>query len=195
MADGTIIFNQRWQGQVIQNVTVWSNIPTTPQDRQSLADALRGSWATLLAIRQHGLWSLESVTFLYNESLPFYSVEVPFTAGVLNGGHTADALPSQAALLVSTQIVAPPPNRGRVYISGMTEADTLNGQFIQGALDDAQALVESWADGVNYGANAAFLRIARRNPAGVIILSSPVETVVPRVNPAIQRRRRRGTGI
>lgn len=196
MADGTIIFNQRWQGQRIKNVTVWSNIPTTPTDRQSLADSLRGIWNSNLGSDMSDGWSLDSVTYFYNDSAPVFSVEVPFTPGPLVGGSAGNDLPSQVALLLSTQINGPPPNRGRFYLSGMTEfANNAVGQWEQSPRDNARGMLEVWAGGVSYVTNSAFLRIARRNALGIITLSSPVETVIPRANPATQRRRRRGQGI
>lgn len=199
MADGTMVLNQTWQGQVNQNVLVWSNIPTDAQGRQDMADSMRDTWVTHIGqTGRHQDWSLDNVTFIYNDSLPIFSVDVEFTLGAFTGNTTGDPLPAQIALLVSTQIIAAPPNRGRVYLSGYDEgAIAADGRFTSLAVNNAQDLVESWRDGLSYtgGAGVAFLRIARRDLTGVITTSNAVETVVPKGIPATQRRRRQAVGI
>lgn len=193
--DGTIVFNQLLNDQEVKNVTVWSNFPTDPTDLQAMADILRTRWGVSCVGVQSPQWSLQSVTFIYNESLPIYSVEVPFTGGVLTGSNPAGPLTTQVALLISTRYLGAPPNRGRIYFGGLNEGSTgVNNRFFAGAIDPFVNMVESWANGVDYGSNIAYLRIARRNADGTIDITSPVSSVIGRDVPATQRKRRIGVG-
>lgn len=194
MADGTIVFNQTLLDQQVRNVTVWSNMPSDPVDMQALADALRGGWSTQFASFNALGWSLDSLTFSFNETAPIFSVTVPFSLGPLVGADSSDPLPTQTSLLVSTRYVGPPPNRGRVYLAGTTEVRTTNGRYSSGILAAATALVQSWIDGVDYGNGIAFLRIARRNPDGTLLITSPAEIALAQDIPATQRSRRIGVG-
>lgn len=194
--DGTIVFNQTFLGQQVRNVTVWNNLVADAEELQDLADALRGTWVGGLAPDLLTTWSLDSVTFIFNESAPIFSLDVPFTAGALAGSATDDPNVSQASLLVSTQFFGEPPNRGRVYFTGLGDNDLgADGRWTVAIKDSAQDMVAGWADGVSTVANTYFLRIGRRTPAGILTITSPVTTVVGRRTPAIQRRRRLGEGI
>lgn len=199
MADGTVVLNYRLFANTQQNVLVFSNMPTTPEGRQTMADAMRASFIVAdLPSNRSNNWSWVSVTFIYNDQLPIFSVEVPFTAGALFGLSASDTLAPQTSLLVSTKIVGTPPNRGRIYFGGLTENDNTDlGQWDAGTLANHSDWVSSLVDGVPYtgGAGMAFLRIGRRNAAGVLTLTNGIETVVAQAVPAIQRRRRQGVGI
>lgn len=195
MTDATIVFNQTYLGQQVKNVTVWSNVTTDPVELQSFADSIRNSWSTQIGTLNSNDWSLDDLTVIYNAVAPVFSTQVGFTAGPLQGGGTADAAVSQVALLVSTSFFGPPPNRGRVYFAGLTNGQLTDGGLWNSAAVDAfRGLVESWADGVPAGENIYFLRIARRSPEGLLVTSSPVQSVRSRFIPATQRRRRIGQG-
>lgn len=199
MTDVTIVMNQKLRENVVQNVTVWSNGPLDQVDRESFTNAFRLDF--IAAGVQNDLisdWSMESLTFVYNATLPSFSVTVPFDPSPINGTGIGDGTASQVALLVSTQYVGPPPNRGRVYFAGLEQNAIANSGFWQTAIvTQFQDLVTSWQNGISYagGSNTAFLRIARRLSDGSIDTTNPVEEAVGRRNPAIQRRRRQGQGV
>lgn len=194
MTDVTVVANQTYQGQLVQNVLVFSNMPSDVPSLQQFADAFRGLWSTQLASEQAPQWQLDNMTFIFNESLPIYSVTLDFTLGVLVGQNVADGLPTQVSCLVSTTYLGEPPNRGRVYFSGLTESGTAVGLFTSQVYLACQNLVDEWIDGITYGLNTAFLRIARRLPDGTIEKTNPAEAAIGRDVPAVQRRRRIGQG-
>lgn len=199
MADGTVVLNQRLLAQTLQNVLVFSNIPEDETGRQTMADAIRSIWNTNIAAGERSNnWQLTNVTFIYNDSLPIYSVDVDFTGGPLLGTSTSFNLPLQTCMLAKTGIVGPPPNRGRVYFGGLVanQLDDL-ANWGSATMDSAQDFLQDLVNGVSYtgGAGTAFLRIARRDSSGVITSSNPVETVTMDPVPATQRRRRPGVGI
>lgn len=199
MADGTIVLQQTSQNQRIANVLVWGNIPEDAAGRQSFADNLRAELVTQTwSSTKSTQWSLDSLLFVYNDSLPIFSVEVDFTGGAYVGANAADPLPNQIALLVSTQRVGTPPNRGRIYYGGYTEASLANdGRFNTDAVNEAENLTQEFVNGIAYtgGAGIAYLRIGRRNAGGDLSITNAIETVVARGIPATQRRRRQGVGI
>lgn len=199
MADVTIRLDARLFGNVVNNVTVWSNGPETQEDRESFVDAFRLDFIAAGVLNDLVTdWQLDGLTFIYNETVPSFSVTVPFPGGPLVGDGTGDTVATQTALLVSTQYVGPPPNRGRIYFAGL-EKDNLgsSGFWAAAVVDQFQELVTGWSQGLSYagGSNVAFLRIARRNPDGSLDITNPVEEAIGRRNPTTQRRRRIGQGI
>lgn len=198
MTDATIVWNQSLRGETIQNVTVFSNLPTDEAGRQSFADVARLTWISSGVLNRFiADWSLDSITFVYNDQLPSFSITVPFTDGPLDGDAPVGGTINQACLLVSTQLIAQPPNRGRIYFGGLSEAGIgASGFWGQAYIDDFKDLVEQWVAGITYsqGQNTAFLRIARRSPQGELLVTNPIDTVIARRNPAVQRRRRLGQG-
>jgi len=195
MGDNTIVLNQILHGNVVKNVLVWNNLLDPEPDAQEIADAIRQGFIDHVLSNIVNEWSLTSVTFIYNDEAPIYSIEVPFTAGPLQGASTAGATANQMCLLVSTTINGPPPNRGRVYFGGISlGAIDQSGNWALSAQQDYQGMVEFWRDGITTTNNQIFLRIARRDAAGLVTLSSAVENVIPREVPATQRKRRKGVG-
>lgn len=193
--DVTVVANQTFLGQIVQNVMVFGNLTTDPTDLQEFADNYRAYWSSLVAPLQNVNWRMDNLTFIFNESLPIWSTTLDFSLGVLQGGSANDPLPTQVSLLVSTKYVGIPPNRGRVYFAGLTEGSVTNGIFNVGAYGQCEALVQQWIDGVDLPVGNAFLRIARRNPNGTIAVTSPAQIAIGRDIPAIQRRRRIGVGL
>ena len=198
MADGTLILEQTSLGQRIQNVLVFTDIPTDSAGRQEVADAIYDLYnANGVSTHMHTQWEIFGITFRYNESLPIFSVLVPFTAGAYNGVQSSP-MANQVSMLVSTQYVGGTPNRGRAYFGGFSEGALNNsGLFAGVALTDYTALMEAFRDGIPWDApnHLMQLRIARRSVNGTINFTNPVETVLAQENPAIQRRRRIGQGL
>lgn len=193
MADGTVVLDQIWQGQVVQNVLVFSNFPDIEEDRQSFTDVFKGLWVAAIpeSARDSG-WRMNGLTFVYNDEVPIFSVSHEFTTGAIIGSSNSDTLPTTVAQLVSTQRVGTPPNRGRVYFAGHVEGHVnAVGNFDATHVDENVALIETLRDGLDYTANVAFLRIGRRLADGSLTLTSPIDSVVGRFVPATQRRRRK----
>jgi len=196
MPDATIVFNQTWNNQQIRNVTVWDNVRDPEPDIQELADNLRGTWALGVGALMENNWTLDSITVINNDSDPVFSIVVPFTAGPLQGTNEDGPPATQTSLLVSTQFQGPPPNRGRIYFGGIAKSSLdLSGLWNAAVADNFGDMVQLWAEGISTATNEFFLRIARRGETGLIAVSSPVTTAIARLNPATQRRRRRGQGI
>ena len=195
MADVTVVFNQLFQGQKVKNVVVFSNFSDPEPELQQFADAVRAAYVATIIPLLANEWSLRDLTFIFNQSLPVYSIVVPFTAGPVPGGHGAPAVATQTALLGSTQYQGPPPNRGRFYQAGVNQ-DSLaqDGSWSQPARDGLTALLTTFVNGIVTPTSQMYMRIARRTPAGLIEISSPVDTVIARAYPATQRSRRVGTG-
>lgn len=196
MADGTVVLNQSLLAKTFVNVLVFSNMPEGEQEFQTVADNIRGFFAAsdyLDFLSQE--WRLNSITLAFNSDFPSFSVEVPFTSGPLAGTSSGDPLSTRTALLASTSLIGVPPNRGRIYLGGLTEAGNDNtGKFNATVRGHAQELIEEFAlEGVPTGSNSMFLRIGRRDNAGTIIASNPVQSVVMRANPATIMNRRQGS--
>lgn len=196
MADGTIVLNQTLYGNVVQNVTVWNNIREPEPDAQELADAIRLSFANSWADRAVNNWSLNSITIIYNDALPIWSQEVPFTLGPLTGAVSTSEAANQVACLASTIHDGPPPNRGRIYLAGAGSGQIENsGLWNVVTTTAARTLVEGWMNGITTSTNQFFLRIGRRDALGTLIQSTQVTAVIARGRPATQRRRRLGVGV
>lgn len=195
MADGQIVFNMRWQGQEVRNVMTWSPIPDDLGDMQTLADNIRLTYAVNIGVASMtNSWQLYSLTFVFNDSAPVFSIEIPFTLGPLVGTHTGDPAPSQIALLATLKAIGAPPNRGRIYFSGLAEAQLVGGLWNTATTDLFFDLVDTWANGVNNGTGESFLRIGRKDASGILVSSNPVDSIILQPIPATQRRRRRGVG-
>jgi len=198
MADGTIVLNQLLYGQVIQNVLVFNNMVNNPTFRQEAADELRASFAVNVNSHMDDGWSLQNVTFQYNDVAPIFSVDTDFTNGILTGQVAGGSMPTQSSLLVSTLAIGNPPNRGRIYFGGISRGnlDADSARWEQAALDSFETMVTAWTTGIALATQGEiFLRIARRDAAGIITLTSGIEEVRPRDIPAGQSRRRIGRGV
>lgn len=192
MADAIVTVKQTFNGKAMANVLCFSNMTENPTEIQTFADNLRAAYVTNIVASMHTSWVLEGidVSFLGVDSV-LYSVNVDFTLGPLAGTNAGEAYASQAALLVSTSFVGIAPNRGRIYLTGWTEASVNNGRFTSAAQTDATALIQDMADGITGGAGTCFLRILRR-PSAVFpaFVSSPVQLVATVGSPATIRNRR-----
>lgn len=196
MSDGTIVVNQSFGAKPFVNVLVFSNFPVGPEPRQIFADNFRDMWeeSTILGALSTA-WSLDSLTFVYNDAGPIFSVNQTFTEGPLAGGSAAEAIALQNALLVSTSVVGPRPNRGRIYFGGFTEgANTAGGQVLEAVRLGAELLAGLWfSSGVDHPLGPSFLRIARRAVDGTLTVTAPAEEQTGRSNWATIRNRRLGS--
>jgi len=192
MTDGILGLEQTLFGQYMLNVLVFSNFPDTLEAMQETADQLRIEWNASIGNLQSNQWTLNSLLFTVNPGPSQFSTRVAFGSGPLSGGSSGDPLPNQVSLLVSTSALTSRPNRGRIYLPGLTEPDCVAGLFNSTVRNAAESLFNDWATvGLDNTFSTMFLRIARRSVTGAISVSNPVDNVLARPVPAVQRRRRR----
>lgn len=198
MADGTVVVRQTYLSQQIRNVLVFSNIPEDDTGRQTFADVFRTIWGANFPVGTHvDDWSLDGLTFVYNDEPPIFSVPTDFTAGPITGTSTDNPMPPQNCCLASLQKLGTPPNRGRIYYGGFGVGwITASGGWDATLRDRIENHVADLVDGVEYtgGAGVSYLRIGRRDSAGTLTASGSIENVIVRGIVAIQRSRRVGQG-
>jgi hypothetical protein len=192
MADVIVTSNQRLFNKPVKNVLCFGNLVDDPVILQTFANSFRASYVQHINNFLATEWSLDNLTFSFIDATTvLYSVTYDFDLGVLVGGNTADNIAAQTALLVSTQRQNTKPNRGRVYIAGVTDQHLANGLFVQSVLDAAENLVDQWRTGLDIGGSTSNLRILRRPSASFPnYVSNGVDSVIPRPSPAVQRSRR-----
>lgn len=191
--DVRIAFNQSLAGQEVVNVTAWSNFIEDPDMGIAFADQIRIRYAGLLAPFLVTGWTLHSLSITYYPGTGPYTVTYPFTSGTISGSIASDPLPAQTALLGSLVHVGSRPNRGRWYQAGVPESSFTGGLFDGSMRTHLADLLNAFKDGVDADGTSVFLRIGRRNlltPG--YETTNPVDLVLPRSNPAVQRRRRLG---
>lgn len=193
MADVLVTSKQTLFGEDIENVLCFGNLVDSPTILQAFADSFRQSYVDFFVNSLVNEWVLRSLVFSFIDATQvLYSIEYNFTDGILTGTNLADNLIAQSCLLVSTQRQNTAPNRGRVYLGGVSDAGLSAGLFTQATVDAAEDLVQSWVDGLDIGGSLAQLRILRRPSAKFpSFVSNPIDSVIGRLNPATQRRRRR----
>lgn len=195
MPDVTVVLRQTYQAQQVRNVLVFNNFREPEPDIQEFADAIRMGFDTTVKQYLSTAWRLDSIDVVYNDTAPVYTINVPFTAGALTGTSANLPTANQSSLLVSTVYAGQPPNRGRIYFAGVTgEQMTAGGLWVSAPGLAFQTMVTAWLNGITTDTNQMFLRIARRDVAGLIDISSPVTSCQYRGIPATQRRRRIGQG-
>lgn len=194
MADFTSVLNWDFGGRIVKNVLVWDNGEESENFAIRFVESLEES-ANINAIAGalSNSVSLSSVTVVFNNSFPSWSVELPVTG--VDGGQTGEVLPRANAILVSTQYGGVRPNRGRIYLPGVTETMSESyGQLVSTVVTSLQGYFDALVtDGISvesYG--NSYLRIGRRNAAGTITASNPVTAAIVRPRTRLQRRRNYG---
>lgn len=192
MPDALVSLNQTYLGKEMANVIGFSNVQEDATWLQTFADDIRSDYTQHVPSAFSDQWFLNniSVSFLSSTAV-LYSVDVAFTLGPLQGGNANDPLPTQTALLISTNHLGPRPNRGRTYFSGLTENAIQNGVYFAATVGLFEDLVTDWVEGAGPAGQLAFMRIIRR-PSAVFpaYVTNPIDLVVGDTIPATQRRRR-----
>jgi len=193
MANYQVTFNQIVGTKPIVNVFYMTTTGGTP-DGQAFADDFR---AALVAYscddNQSNAWSATGLSLRQMDGGGAFSLDYPFTSGALVGADASGALPAGSCLLVSLQSENARPNRGRVYVGGLSENALSGGLFPVGARTPWRDLFNDYANGRVVSGVEWSLRIARPDFIGnTWTLDNPVDVVAARQNPASQRRRRLG---
>lgn len=193
--DVRVAFNQISQGQDIVNVMCWGNFEEGAEFGQEFADDIRVLYNTHIVGNMHNTWSLTSISVTYFPAGGPYTVTYPFTSGPLVGTGAGDPLPNSTSLLASLVHVGSRPNRGRIYFGGQVEASLTSGAFSAGVRSNFADLVEAFIAGLVVDESTVALRIGRVDPVNPgYDVTNPVDVVLLRANPAVQRSRRVGAG-
>lgn len=192
MADFTMILNWALNGTSPKNVLAFDNgVESADFAIEAAGSMVNWLVANVLPSLNDGL-TLPSITVRFDNSDPMWSFEVPFTG--IGGEVDAQTCPGQDAILISTSYAGPRPNRGRVYLPGLTEATCTEGEVSTSTVSDLNdAFGDLVANGLLTIFGNIFLRIARRNSGGIITATNPVEAATCRSNVATIRGRRFGS--
>ena len=191
MADGLVAVRQTLLNEQVANVMGFSNVSEDEGELQDLADAIRQAWSANLDDDLTVQWSMDDVlvSFIDNDHIS-HSIPVAFTGGPLVGTNNGDPLATQNALLITTSYVGPRPNRGRVYIAGLTEGATADGIFTGGVRTSGVNAISFLANGFPIGQTQSFMRIVGRpNDDRPNYVSSPITNVGSHGPVRSQRRR------
>lgn len=191
--DVRIAFNQTSQGADIVNVTCWGNFEEGTDFGQEFADDVRVLWGANVSANLSTGWTLTSLSVTYFPASGPYTVTYPFTSGPVVGTAAGDPLPNSTSLLASLVSVGSRPNRGRIYFGGQVEGNLTGGLFAAGVRANFADLVEAFIAGVDIDGQLTNLRIGRVNVGTPgYDVTNPVDVVLVRANPAVQRSRRVG---
>jgi len=177
------------------NVMCWGNFEEGATFGQEFADDIRVLYAANVAANMSNTWQLTSLAVTYFPAGGPYTVTYPFTSGPLAGTAAGDPLPNSTCLLASLVHVGSRPNRGRIYFGGQAEANLVAGAFSAAVRANFADLVEAFIAGLTVEASTVQLRIGRIDPINPgYDITNPVDVVLLRANPAVQRSRRVGAG-
>lgn len=185
-------------GQQMMNVLHYDvNAALSSNDALEWAEAFRDAYIdTSMTLEFADDWSFDGCEFRRVDLADQPSILVAPPSGSLAGGNSAQVLPTQVALLVSSTAFTEFPRRARMYLPGLTESSVANsiwGANPQGrALQFAEAILEMV--GTAWSADRVAVRYADEGdgPAVVAFNRLTANSVSP--VPATQRRRRIGVG-
>jgi len=187
----TVDFNWVWEGRGVKNVLVFSGGSESEAFALAFGVAVEENAAILSLVDALGAQcSLTSLLVRFNNSTPGWSVEVPITP--IPGGEGGQSLPLQNCILVSTVHAGVPPNRGRIYLPGLTE-DLTAGAGVVGSATVTQiqtAMDDIVLNGIFVeGFGSCTLLIAHRTTAGYLAAANEVSAAIVRNKVRTQRRR------
>lgn len=193
MPDAIVALNQTIYAKKAVNVLCFSNMLEDSGFLQEFADEIRQTLVPNINThrQEFASWDNITVSFLEDDHIS-YSVDVDFQLGQLIGDSQQQGLPPQVAVLASLNYVGARPNRGRIYFTGFTEAQNINGAVGEELQQACEAVVDQWRTGVTTSQQTCYLRILRR-PSDVFpnYRSNPVSLVTVNPNFRTQRRRSR----
>jgi len=188
-----VTLNQTMGSVVMANVLDYatSGDPTT-SDIQALVDAIRAAYVANIQAILSNTWTLESADVRQVNITNQPTVAYSFTSGALSGSSAADPFPSNTSALISKAADTVKPNRGRMYVGGITE----NGAAGNVLVPTNVGLLQDFADDLlDIEAPAGFfwdLAIGRWSATGLLKDSwNEASTFVARSLLATQRRRLR----
>lgn len=199
MAVYQVAAQQLWREEQCINVHhyVTAN-PLSEAQQQELTDAMRAAYTLLDPGGQmDNNWSFTSciIRRVDEPDLPG-ALYVPTAGAYVGQAAATNTMINQACALVSWYAPTQKPRRGRTYLPGthsvsLTDTGVYTTSF--------QALMADWADAVMAialtGDTAAKAAVQWLPGAGAASLWNEYTAYVVRGNPAVQRRRRKGSGV
>lgn len=193
-----LVFKQKLHGEDVINVFNYDSdsVPTQGQV-ETLATEIITTWSAELLPWLSFSWSLEGVDW-FDTTRPPGAPGIPLSIPSLPlvGTGTDASMPNQVACLVNWTCAGGPPFRGRTYFGGWNE-DLMDGagEFSANMTTPLQTLVDDMLR-INGGGGVFFDLVIRSTssdniPAGT---TAVVTNGVVSSTPAIQRKRRKGSG-
>lgn len=191
MPDVQVQIRQTYFTKLVMNVTNWDFPDFETLTIQEFADAVRATYVTNVVADMSNNWTLDGLNVrIFNGAGP-YSIDVAFTSGQLTGTNTNHFLPRQVALLIATTHLGPPPNRGRIFFPGLTEAPSDEGSWDTATLIRYRDLVEDWIGGLSTTAGNCSLLIANVDYVNNVFTNRNLAEGALARNPAATIRNRR----
>lgn len=199
MAIYHVTANQTLRTQTIQNIHHYATSnPLEPAQIQELVDGMRAAYEELVdAPSMSDNWSLNNAFVRRVDQPDLPSAVYSFTAGPLAGTQSGpDTGVNQWAALVSFYAPTTRPRRGRTYLGGLHGNVIGDNGFITAPNLAAMAL---WGDAIMTitltGDTAQKCAVRYTGDPPQVTTFNVFTEFVPRSNPAVQRRRRIGTGV
>lgn len=191
MANVQITVVQLLAGEEITNVWyVGGNIDIAAHGQQ-LADSFRDGYANHLQGSLSNEWSYERIDVRDLDVAGQPSIPFTPTGGSVVGTNTNDRVANQTCLLISPRTNTPRPNRGRKYISGLTQEAMADGVWTAATVQQGIDFVNKIrSDATFIGTDNGLLLCRLDAVSGLIIAANLVSVVVGTNNPATQRKRR-----
>lgn len=199
MAVYHVTANQTLRTQVIQNIHHYTTSnPLEPAQIQELVDGMRAAYEELVDVpAMTDNWSLVNAFVRRVDQPDLPSAVYTFTEGTLTGSiGNADPGVNQWAALVSFYAPTTQPRRGRTYLGGVHGDGIGDNGFINSTVLAGMAL---WGEAIMSitltGDTAQKCAVRYTGDPPQVTTFNVFTEFVPRSNPAVQRRRRIGTGV
>lgn len=176
-----------WQDIPVANVLWFDQSNTGEGGLQDVADQIGAAYVSELGPQiSDELALIDCLVRVFNGGAPFSQVVQPAAFPAVGAQDNQD-VPRNVALLLSTSHNGPRPNRGRVYIPGMTEAQWDGDGWTSAAVAAAVA----FGDALMAVSDATWV-VARPNYDANTAVGHAVDATVVRTLPGSQRGRRTG---
>lgn len=181
----SVMIRQVWQGQDIANVLWFDQENVGTAAIQNTVDQIAAVFDELLQPILSTQWEgNDMLVRVFDGDAPFSTVYAPAGWPIVGVINAAD-LPRNVALLIATSSDGARPNRGRIFLGGLTEAGWSDGTWEATYLAAAEAAAEALTD-----LEDTDWVIARPNYTLNTAISNPVTSWLARGFPGSQRGRR-----
>jgi hypothetical protein len=184
MAICSVMVRMVWQDIPCANVLWFDVTNTSPAGLSAVVEQVGDIYVSgLVPVVSDNLEHVDTLVRVFDGGAPFTQVIQPSAFPVV-GGQDAQDLPRNCAILLSTSHGGPRPNRGKVYVAGMTEANWDGDGWTSGVVAGVSAFAASMVD-----LTGATWVIARPNYAANTAIGHQVNDYVVRTRPGSQRGR------